>query len=455
VIRFGTLTDAPAAFVLDGVRAIDPDGTDQVTDLAVVDGVLHDPARAPEGLPRIAGAGLVATTGLCDLHTHLREPGGEAAETIASGTRAAAHGGFTTVCAMPNTEPPPDSAERVEDLLGRARAAAARVRVIGAATRERAGTALAEVAGMTRAGVVGFSDDGATVPEACAEELLTVLAGGELPLIEHAEDPDRAGGALMRAGSTATRLGLRGWPAGAEVAVVERDLAIARRTGARIHLTHLSTAASLEAVRRAKMDGVRVTCDVTPHHLALTDRWVAGLRAFAWNEPTDASAPLSHLHAYDTACRVNPPLPSREDALALLAGVEDGTVDAIATDHAPHPPERKEVEFGAAAPGMIGLETALSLGLAASAAGHLTLRRLLAALSWAPAAIVGEERSLRTGSMADLVVFDPGATWRVEPEALASKSSNTPLVGATLPGVVLLTVAAGRVTYASERAALG
>jgi dihydroorotase len=455
VTHFGLLTDPAASFVLEGVRIIDPDGSDRVADLAVVDGTLRDAGEGPDPRSRIDAAGLIATTGLCDLHDHLREPGAEGAETIASGTRAAARGGFTTVCAMPNTDPAPDTAAGVADLLARAGMAAARVRVVGAATRRREGTELAEISAMAEAGAVGFSDDGAAVPGACAEKLLAALAELGLPLFEHAEDPDLALGGLMRAGSVATRLGLAGWPAGAEVAVVERDLAIAKSTGARIHLTHLSAAASLAAVRRARADGVRVTCDVTPHHLALTDRWVAGQRAFAWDAGADAEvAPLAP-HAYDTACRVNPPLPSREDALALLAGVEDGTVDAIATDHAPHPPERKEVEFSTAAPGMIGLETALSLGLAAVEAGHLSLRRLLAALSWTPAAIIGEERSLRPGSPADLVVFDPSATWRVEREALASKSANTPLLGMTLPGVVVLTVAAGRVTYAAERATAG
>jgi dihydroorotase len=234
--------------------------------------------------------------------------------------------------------------------------------------------------------------------------------------------------------------------------IVERDIALAEETGGRLHLTHLSTAAALGAVRRAKERGVRVTCDVTPHHLALTDAWVAGDRSFSWEDSAPANgerftAALDSLHAYDGACRVNPPLPSREDALALLGGVADGTIDGIATDHAPHPPERTLVEFAAAAPGMIGLETALSMGLAAVEAGCLSLGPLLAALSTRPAALIGEERGLRPGAMADLVVFDPSARWRVERERLASRSANTPLIGMELPGVVRLTVADGRVTY--------
>jgi dihydroorotase len=244
------------------------------------------------------------------------------------------------------------------------------------------------------------------------------------------------------------------------VTIVERDIVLAEETGAWLHLTHLSTARSLEAVRAAKARGVRVTCDVTPHHLVMTDAWVAGDRAFAWDEPGDIGgdpfrAELDPARAYDGACRVNPPLPSREDALALLRGVADGTVDAVATDHAPHPPERKNVEFAAAAPGMIGLETALSLGLASVEAGCLSLPQLIAALSARPARLVGEERGIEHGRNADLVVFDPKARWRVEQSALASKSSNTPLLGMELPGVVRLTVAQGRITYSDGLVPLG
>ena len=251
----------------------------------------------------------------------------------------------------------------------------------------------------------------------------------------------------MRAGPTASRLGLAGWPPSAELTVVERDIALAAETGARLHLTHLSTGAALEAVRRARARGLPVTCDVTPHHLAMTDAWVAGSRQFAWEDGPADGEPLDPDRAYDGRCRVNPPLASREDALALLAGLADGSVDAIATDHAPHPPQRKLVPFDDAAPGLIGLETALSLGLAAVAAGRLELATLVAALSIRPAEIIGERRSLALGQAADLVVFDPEARWRVEASALASASSNTPLLGMELPGVVRMTVADGRITY--------
>jgi dihydroorotase len=253
-----------------------------------------------------------------------------------------------------------------------------------------------------------------------------------------------AGDGVMRAGRVASRLGLAGWSPAAEVAVVERDLAVAERTGAALHLTHLSTAASLDAVRDARARGARVTCDVTPHHVALTDEWVAGSRSFAWEKPDPDPA-----RAYDGRCRVNPPLASGADALALLAGLADGTIDVIATDHAPHPGQRKLVPFAEAAPGLIGLETALSIGLAAVGAGRLALRTLLAALSTRPAAVIGEQRSLAVGEPAHLVLFDPNARWTVAPETLASASVNTPLLGIDLPGVVRLTVADGRVTYRS------
>lgn len=444
--RFGRLTDAPASLLLAGIRTIDPSsGTDAVGDLAIVDGLVAAADAPPADIERIDARGLIAAPGFCDLHTHLREPGDGATETIVSGARAAARGGFTTVCAMPNTEPPLDSAEAVAGLLERARDAASRVRVIGAATGGRAGTRAGDIGALASAGVVGVSDDGAAVPSAdLTRDVLRSLAAVDLPLIEHAEDAELAGGGVMRAGPTAAALGLRGWPAEAEVAVVERDLALAEELGARLHLTHLSTARSVDVVRRAKARGVRVTCDVTPHHLALADTWVAGDRRFSWEERA-----LQLSLAYDASCRVNPPLTSRADAAALLAGVADGTIDAIATDHAPHPPQRKLVPFDEAAPGLIGLETALSLGLAAVEAGRLPLPTLLAALSTRPAAIIAERRGIRLGEPADLVVFDPAARWRVERAALASASVNTPLLGMELPGVVRLTLAEGRVTYRS------
>jgi dihydroorotase len=452
--RFGSLGDPPATFGILGVRLFDPhDGADRIGDLAVIEGRLADPGQLPVKAPRIDGGGLRVAPGLCDLHAHLREPGMERAETLETGTRAAARGGYTTVCAMPNTDPPLDEPARVAFVQDRARDTAARVRVVAAATRGREGERMTDIGELASMGIVGVSDDGQAIASGrVARELLAYLAPLGLPLIEHAEDLTLAAGAVMRAGPVAMRLGLAGWPVSAELAIIERDIQLAEETGGWVHITHLSTAAGLDAIRRAKGRGVHVTCDVTPHHLAMTDAWVAGDRRFAWEEPTGLGAdlfgaPLDPEVAYDGACRVNPPLPSRSDALALLGGVADGAIDAIATDHAPHPTERKAVEFAAAAPGTIGLETALSLGLAAVAAGCMPLGRLLTAMGSGAATLIGEERSLDSGAVADLVLFDPDATWRVEAASLASSSSNTPLLGRELPGVVRLTVAGGRITY--------
>lgn len=442
---FGSLTDPPASLLLVGARVVDPGtGEDGVRDVAIHEGRFVDPASLPPGAERIEARGLVAAPGFCDLHAHLREPGGDGAETVESGSRAAAHGGFTTVCTMPNTDPPLDRPELVAELLDRATAAACRVRVLAAATRGREGQEASDIRSLASL-IVGVSDDGASIPTAdVARDVMRALREVDLPLVEHAEDPTIADGSVMRAGLLASRLGLAGWPPEAELSIVERDLALAEATGARLHLTHLSTAGSVDAVRRARERGVAVTCDVTPHHLALTEDWVAGSRRFAWEDPEP-----NLQAAYDGRCRVNPPLPSRDDALALLAALDDGSVDAIATDHAPHPAQRKLVPFDEAAPGLIGLETALSIGLAAVDAGRLRLSRLLAALSTRPAAVIGERRALSDGAEADLVLFDPAARWRVERDALASASVNTPLLGMDLPGVVRLTVAAGRVTYRS------
>ena len=415
----------------------------------------------------IDASGVIVVPGFVDLHAHFREPGSEDAETVATGSAAAAHGGFTTVCLMPNTTPAIDEAS----VLGRVRDAATRsgspidVQVYGAVSVGRSGETLAALGELADGGAIGYSDDGAPVRSPAILRSALVYAGmlGR-PVVDHPEDPTLTAGAEANEGLVATILGLKGWPAAAEASAVARDLAVladalADEPRARLHLTHLSTGAALELVRRAKTAGLPVTCDVTPHHLALTDEWVAGARRFAWDALDEAGRPRSPwadgalvAGPYDPALRVNPPLRSGADAAGVLAAVLDGTVDAIATDHAPHTRVDKEVEFGLAANGISGIETALGLVLAAVEAGRLPLGRAIALLTTGPATVLGDwgwagSRGLVAGVPADLVVIDRAATWRVEPGTLASRGKNSPLIGHDLPGRVLLTVAGGRLAH--------
>ncbi len=413
--------------------------------------------------------GVVVAPGFTDLHVHFREPGNEDAETVATGLAAAARGGFTSVCAMPNTTPALDEPSVLGLMRDAARASGSPVRLLahGAVSAGRAGQHLAALGELADAGVVGFSDDGAPVHDAALlRNALTYAGMLGVPIVDHPEDASLTGGAEANEGVVATVLGLRGWPAAAEAGAVARDLAILRDVladvpGARLHLTHLSTAAALDLVRRAKAEGLPVTCDVTPHHLALTDEWVAGARRWSWEALDDEGAAKDPWRdraivapPYDPACRVNPPLRSAVDAAACLAALADGTADAIATDHAPHTEVDKRVEFGLAANGISGIETALGVVLAAVDAGRLSLPVAVAALTSGPARVLGSRApvtagacGLVEGAIADLVVFDRSASWTVAADALASKGANTPLLGRTLRGRVLLTVAGGRLAY--------
>jgi dihydroorotase len=422
--------------------------------------------------------GVVIAPGFLDLHVHLREPGNEDAETVASGLAAAAHGGFTAVCAMANTSPAADE----PGVFARVRTAAAasespvELLLHGAVTDGRGGERLAALGELADAGAVGFSDDGSPVKSAVILRNALLYAGMlGVPLVEHAEDLVLTAGAEANEGYIATILGLKGWPVAGEVAAAERAIAVLASVlpdapGARLHLTHLSTGGALDAVRRAKAAGLPVTCDVTPHHLGFTDEWLAGARRWAWEAIDERGVPRDPwadgalvAHPFATACKVNPPLRGAEDAAAVLAALVDGTADAVATDHAPHTQVDKEAEFGLAANGIAGLETAIGVLLAAVGARRLTLARAIEALTTGPARVLGERagrrgaaRGLVQGAPADLVILDAGATWTVTPGTLASHGRNTPLLGRDLPGAVLMVVADGRLAYgAAEGAAAG
>lgn len=445
---------------------VDPgSGREGPGELVVTDGVLEAVTwLGADEADRIDDRGVIVAPGFVDLHVHFREPGNEDAETVATGLAAAAHGGFTTVCLMPNTTPALDDPTVLARINAAALASGSPVRALawGAVSAGRASETLAALGELADAGVVGFSDDGAGVASAVLMRNALAYAGAlGLPIVDHAEDSTQTTSSEANDGFVSTVLGLRGWPAAAEETAVARDLAILAEVvrdvpGARLHLTHLSTAGALDLVRRAKAAGLAVTCDVTPHHLALTDEWLAGARRWAWEgtgDPWGDGTAAIVAAPYASSLRVNPPLRSVADAAACREALLDGTADAIATDHAPHASVDKDVEFGLAANGISGIETALGVILAAVDAGQLPLARAMALLTAGPAGVLGSAwggdgtPGLVEGAPADLVVFDRSATWTVDPSALASRGKNTPLAGRELAGRVLLTVAGGRLAY--------
>lgn len=415
-------------------RVVDPASkTDAVMDV-LLDGETIKEVGAPGKFAGLAGAqildasGSTVAPGFIDLHVHLREPGQESSETIETGTKSAARGGFTAVCCMPNTKPVHDNASITRFIVDKARSVGStRVWPIGAASVESKGEAIAEIAAMKEAGIVAVSDDGKPIATAkLARQVMDYCASLDLPVIEHSEDVSLAAGAVMREGVTSTRLGLRGMPGAAESICVARDVQIAELTGGRLHVAHLSAKASLDQVRWAKSRGLRVTCEVTPHHFTLIDEDVQ----------------------YDSRFKMNPPLASREDREALIAGLADGAVDVIATDHAPHEPALKDVEFDRAPFGILGFETAIALTLEQLVhKGKISLMRMVELFTTGPARIIGKERRLAAGQPADLTVFSTTHEWKYDVKDSPSKSRNSPFDGRTFKGAPMATIVAGKIVY--------
>lgn len=423
------------ALLLRGGRVIDPANRfDKECDVLIENGRISKVGPALQAPPQarvVDSHGKLVIPGLVDLHVHLREPGEEYKEDLSSGTRAAAAGGFTSVCCMANTLPVNDRAAVTEFIIRRAReVGVVNVFPIGALSVGLKGEAMADIGEMKEAGAVAISDDGKPVMNSGLMRRALEYAGGfDMPIIVHEEDTCLCAGGSMNEGPTSTRLGLKGQPAAGEEVMVMRDIALARLTDRHVHIAHISTARSIAAVRAAQKEGLRVTAEVTPHHLFLTDEAVEG---------------------YDTDFKMAPPLRSRVDREAAREALGDGTICAIATDHAPHSVLEKDVEFDQAANGVVGLETALPLALRLVEEGVLSLSDAVARLTSGPASVVRLDKgTLTPGADADVTVVDPRAEWMVDPLALRSKSRNTPFKGWRLRGRVLLTIVGGRVVHSA------
>jgi len=420
--------------LLKGGRVIDPSRNhDGQADVLIVDGKIESVGRglnSPDGGDLIDVAGKVVAPGLVDIHVHLREPGREDVETVESGAKAAAAGGFTSVCAMPNTDPVTDNQAAVGFIVKQGEAAgAARVYPIAAISIGQRGEQLAEFGELVHAGAVGVSDDGHPVVSShLMRTALEYSVTFGIPVADHCEDPSLFSGGAMHEGLVSTKLGLKGIPAAAEEIMVARNVLLAQLTGGHMHLLHMSTRGSVELIRRAKDAGIEVTAEATPHHFTLTDQACEN---------------------YDTNAKMNPPLREPADVEAVRLGIKDGTLDAIATDHAPHHYEAKERDFDDAPFGIVGLETALGLGLAELVEGGvLSLIDLIARMSTVPAKVYQlPAGTLAVGAAADVVVFDVGARWKVDPSRFHSKSHNTPFAGRELVGRVERTIVGGRCVY--------
>jgi dihydroorotase len=421
------------SILITGGTVIDPTG-ERTADVRIADGMVSDVGDAlspTDGERVIDAAGQIVCPGFVDLHTHLREPGKEEAETIETGSRAAAKGGYTCVVAMPNTDPTQDSVSVVEFVRRQGEAAGlCDVRPSGSITIGRQGEQLSPLAELADVGVHLFTDDGDGVQDPLLmRRALEYAADLDIVLAQHCEVKRLTAGAVMHEGHCCSKFGLPGWPSLAEELMVYRDIELVRITGAPIHILHLSTAGSVELVRRAKADGLPVTAEATPHHISLTDELLAG---------------------YSAIYKVNPPLRTMADVEAVRAGLADGTIDAIATDHAPHAPETKEQPLDQAPPGMLGLETALGVSLASLTGSGMSVADVVGAMSWKPAAIAGvadtHGRPIAAGEPANLTIFDPTIEWQVVPAELASKSKNTPYLGLDLRGKVTHTMLNGELT---------
>ena len=425
--------------LIQGGRIIDPSqGIDEIGSLLITEGKIS--WRGIGALPQtdydtLNARGLIVCPGFIDLHCHLRQPGFEEKETIATGTRAAARGGFTTICCMPNTNPPLDSQSVIDYVKSKAATeGVVRVLPIGCISKGRQGQKLVEFDELASAGVIAYSDDGKpALNSRIMRQALDYSRAFDLPIIDHCEDTTLTEGGQMNEGAISTKLGLPGMPAVAEEIIVARDLALARLTGARLHIAHVTTGGSVDLIRHAKEKGVKVTAEVTPHHLTLTEEKVIG---------------------YDTNAKVNPPLRTKQDIHALIQGLKENVIDIIATDHAPHSEVDKLCEFALATFGISGFETALGSLMSLVYNGELTLTTIIAKLTCEPAKIIGDKcgklGTLAVETPADVTVFDPDTEWVVDTTAFASKGKNTPLAGSTLKGKVMATLSQGKLVYKED-----